>query len=111
VRTGREATDGRHVRNRQHKEKLTVGAGPHPLYDAAHTQVPKLNTHAYGFYEVAHDLNSSKEVSGNPTEFYRRMGVGHSWGGGLKLGAVRGEYARDCNTGKGNIFVRFGERF
>eukprot|EP00241_Pyramimonas_parkeae_P003179 CAMPEP_0114230722 /NCGR_PEP_ID=MMETSP0058-20121206/3629_1 /TAXON_ID=36894 /ORGANISM="Pyramimonas parkeae, CCMP726" /LENGTH=721 /DNA_ID=CAMNT_0001341957 /DNA_START=247 /DNA_END=2412 /DNA_ORIENTATION=- len=73
--------------------------------------VPKLNTHTYGFYEVSDDLNSSKEVPGNPTEFYRRMGVGHSWGAGMKLGAVRGEYARDCNTGKGNIFVRFGERF
>lgn len=73
--------------------------------------VPKLNTHAYGFYEMAHDLNSSKEVPGNPTEFYRRMGAGNSWGGGMKIGAVRAEYARDCNTSKGNVFVRFGERF
>jgi hypothetical protein len=36
---------------------------------------------------------------------------GSSWGGGLKLGAVRFEYATDNNSGTGNIFVRFGERF
>ena len=36
---------------------------------------------------------------------------GSSKGGGIKLGAVRFEYATDDNAGTGNIFVRFGERF
>ena len=36
---------------------------------------------------------------------------GSSMGGGVKLGAVRFEYATDNNAGTGNIFVRFGERF
>lgn len=34
--------------------------------------VPKLNCQAFAFYECATDLGSSKEVSGNPTEYYRR---------------------------------------
>ncbi|KAK3264374.1 Protein toc75-3, chloroplastic [Cymbomonas tetramitiformis] len=73
--------------------------------------VPKLNSHAYSFYEYGTDLGSSKELAGNPTEFYRRMGKGASWGGGMKLGAVRAEYVHDGNTSKGNFFIRFGERF
>ncbi len=36
---------------------------------------------------------------------------GASMGGGVKLGAVRFEYATDQNQGTSNIFVRFGERF
>lgn len=52
---------------------------------------------------------SSKEVRGNPTEYYRRAGSGTSKGVGIKLGAVRAEYATDGKSG--SIFMRFGERF
>lgn len=73
--------------------------------------VPRLGHHAYAFYEHGTDLGSSKACRGNPTEYYRRPGSGSSYGGGVKLGAVRFEYAVDCNAGKGNWFFRFGERF
>eukprot|EP00951_Prasinocladus_malaysianus_P046605 scaffold647816_cov20-Prasinocladus_malaysianus.AAC.1 len=67
--------------------------------------------HVYGFYEFGSDLGSSKELRGNPTEYFRRAGSGVSYGGGVKLGPVRAEYATDCNAGKGNFFLRFGERY
>lgn len=66
---------------------------------------------AYAFYEYATELGSSKLCRGNPTEYFRRAGAGGSLGAGLKLGAVRLEYATDRNAGKGTVFVRFGERF
>lgn len=66
---------------------------------------------AYAFYEYATDLGSSRLCRGNPTEYFRRAGAGGSLGAGLKLGAVRLEYATDRNAGKGTVFVRFGERF
>ncbi|GBG61930.1 hypothetical protein CBR_g26093 [Chara braunii] len=78
---------------------------------AAELRYPIMGKHVYGFYEYGTDLNSSKDVRGNPTEFFRRVGSGASWGCGVKLGAVRAEYARDCNAGTGALFVRFGERF
>ncbi|KAJ7564008.1 hypothetical protein O6H91_03G133900 [Diphasiastrum complanatum] len=78
---------------------------------AAELRVPIRNTHYYGFVEYGTDLGSSKDVKGNPTEFFRRMGHGASYGFGVKLGLVRAEYARDCNAGTGSVFVRFGERF
>ncbi|PPD67401.1 hypothetical protein GOBAR_DD35716 [Gossypium barbadense] len=52
-----------------------------------------------------------KDVKGNPTEVYRRMGHGSSYGVGVKLGLVRAEYAVDHNTGTGAVFFRFGERY
>jgi outer membrane protein assembly factor BamA len=73
--------------------------------------VPKLNTHAFVFYEHCNDLGSSKDVPGNPTAYYRRAGAGSCSGAGLKLGSVRAEWVRDHNQGTGNLFVRFGERF
>jgi IAP75 family protein translocase len=73
--------------------------------------VPRLNTHAYAFWEHASDLGSSKEVPGNPTAYYRRAGAGSCSGVGVKLGAVRSEWVRDHNQGTGALFVRFGERF
>ncbi len=78
---------------------------------AAEIRVPVRKTHTYGFLEYGTDLGSSKDVRGNPTEFFRRAGHGASYGVGVKLGTVRAEYARDCNAGTGTIFVRFGERF
>jgi hypothetical protein len=50
-------------------------------------------------------------VSGNPTEFYRRMGSGSSMGGGLRVGALRAEVVRDNNAGSWNWFLHYGERF
>jgi outer membrane protein assembly factor BamA len=78
---------------------------------SAELRVPVLGQHVYGFYEFGSDLGSSKELRGNPTEYFRRAGAGVSYGGGIKLGPVRCEYATDCNAGKGNYFLRFGERY
>ena len=78
---------------------------------AAELRVPVKNTHVYAFVEHGNDLGSSKDVKGNPTEVYRRMGKGSSYGAGVKLGLVRAEYAIDHNSGTGALFFRFGERF
>ena len=59
--------------------------------------VPKLDTHAFAFWERCTDLGSSASVPGNPTEYYRRAGSGTSMGAGIKLGPVRAEYATDGN--------------
>lgn len=88
-----------------------LGAARNFLELAAEIRVPVRKTHTYGFVEYGTDLGSSKDVRGNPTEFFRRAGHGASYGVGVKLGTVRAEYARDCNAGTGTIFVRFGERF
>jgi hypothetical protein len=54
----------------------------------------------------------SRELEGNPTEYYRKPGSGATYGAGVKLlGACRFEYARDCNAGTGNFFINWGERF
>jgi hypothetical protein len=45
---------------------------------AAEIQVPIRKTHAYGFVEYGTDLGSSKDVGGNPTEFFQRAGHGPS---------------------------------
>ena len=55
------------------------------------------------------DAGSSKEVRGNPTEYFRRAGSGTSKGVGIKLGAVRAEWATDGKAG--SLFMRYGERF
>lgn len=78
---------------------------------AAELRIPVKGTHVYAFAEHGNDLGSSKAVKGNPTEVYRRMGHGSSYGVGLKLGLVRAEYAVDHNSGTGALFFRFGERF
>ena len=78
---------------------------------SAEIRVPVKNTHVYAFAEHGNDLGSSKDVKGNPTEAYRRMGHGSSYGFGVKLGQVRAEYAVDHNRGTGAFFLRFGERY
>ncbi|XLR55786.1 hypothetical protein HN51_010112 [Arachis hypogaea] len=88
-----------------------LGAARNILELAAELRVPVKGTHAYAFVEHGNDLGSSKDVKGNPTEVYRRMGHGSSYGVGLKLGLVRAEYAVDHNSGTGAVFFRFGERF
>jgi hypothetical protein len=65
----------------------------------------------YLFAEHGNDLGSSKDVKGNPTQFFRRAGQGSSYGAGVKLGLIRAEYAVDHNAGTGAVFFRFGERF
>ncbi len=62
---------------------------------AAEIQVPTRKTHTYGFVEYGTDLGSSKDVRGNPTEFFLQAGHGASYGIGVKLGTVRAKYARD----------------
>ncbi|KAK6118612.1 hypothetical protein DH2020_047654 [Rehmannia glutinosa] len=88
-----------------------LGAARNILEVAAELRIPVRNTHAYVFAEHGNDLGSSKDVKGNPTEVYRRMGHGSSYGVGVKLGLVRAEYAVDHNSGTGALFFRFGERF
>jgi IAP75 family protein translocase len=88
-----------------------IGAARNILELAAELRIPVKNTHVYAFAEHGNDLGSSKELKGNPTEVYRRMGHGSSYGIGVKLGLVRAEYAIDHNSGTGAVFFRFGERF
>ncbi|KAL3518153.1 hypothetical protein ACH5RR_020742 [Cinchona calisaya] len=88
-----------------------IGAARNILELAAELRVPVRNTHVYAFAEHGNDLGSSKDVKGNPTEVYRRMGQGSSYGVGVKLGLVRAEYAVDHNSGTGALFFRFGDRF
>ncbi|GER52006.1 outer membrane family protein [Striga asiatica] len=88
-----------------------LGAARNIVEVAAELRIPVKSTHAYVFAEHGNDLGSSKDVKGNPTKVYRRMGYGSSYGVGVKLGLVRAEYAVDHNTGTGAIFFRFGERF
>ncbi|CDY18644.1 hypothetical protein HID58_032324 [Brassica napus] len=52
----------------------------------AEIRVPVKNTHVYAFAEHGNELRSSKDVKGNPTAVYRRMGQGSSYGVGVKLG-------------------------
>ncbi|CAN4098807.1 unnamed protein product [Withania somnifera] len=88
-----------------------IGAARNIVELAAELRVPVRNTHVYAFAEHGNDLGTSKDVKGNPTEVYRRMGHGSSYGVGIKLGLVRAEYAVDHNSGTGALFFRFGERF
>ncbi|KAK9727211.1 hypothetical protein RND81_05G266000 [Saponaria officinalis] len=88
-----------------------LGAARNILEVAAELRIPVKNTYLYAFVEHGNDLGSSKDVKGNPTEVYRRVGQGSSYGAGVKLGLVRAEYAVDQNSGTGTIFFRFGERF
>jgi outer membrane protein assembly factor BamA len=73
--------------------------------------LPKLGWEAYLFMEHANSLNSSSELPGDPNAYYRLSGKGTSYGYGIKLAAIRFEYARDCSIGKGTLFVRFGNAF
>lgn len=88
-----------------------LGACRNFLELATELRIPIFNTHTFAFLEYGTDLGSSKDVRGNPTEFFRRAGNGISYGLGVKLGLIRAEYTQDCNTGSGALFVRFGERF
>ncbi|KAJ6801158.1 protein TOC75-3, chloroplastic-like [Iris pallida] len=88
-----------------------LGACRNILELAAELRIPVKNTQVYAFAEHGNDLGSSKDVKGNPTEFFRRAGQGSSYGAGVKLGLVRVEYAVDHNAGTGAVFFRFGERF
>ncbi|KAL9386765.1 hypothetical protein Peur_019889 [Populus x canadensis] len=88
-----------------------LGAARNILELGAEIRIPVRNTHVYAFAEHGNDLGTSKDVKGNPTEVYRRMGHGSSYGVGVKLGLVRAEYAVDHNTGNGSVFFRFGERY
>ncbi|KAL5991821.1 hypothetical protein ACLOJK_012732 [Asimina triloba] len=71
-----------------------LGACRNILEVAAELRIPVRNTHVYVFAEHGNDLGSSKDVKGNPTEFFRRVGHGSSYGAGVKLGLVRAEYAK-----------------
>ncbi|KAK4763780.1 hypothetical protein SAY87_013218 [Trapa incisa] len=88
-----------------------LGAARNILELAAELRIPVKNTHMYIFAEHGNDLGSSKLVKGNPTEVYRRLGHGSSYGFGVKFGLVRAEYAVDHNSSTGSVFLRFGERF
>lgn len=65
----------------------------------------------YAFAEHGNDIGSSKDVEGNPTEFFKRAGHGSSYGVGIKFGMIRAEYTIDHNVGTGSISLGIGERF
>ncbi|KAL1208477.1 Protein TOC75-3 [Cardamine amara subsp. amara] len=88
-----------------------LGAARNILEVGAEIRIPVKNTHVYAFAEHGNDLGSSKDVKGNPTSVYRRMGHGSSYGLGVKLGRIRAEYAVDHNCGTGALCLRFGERY
>lgn len=48
----------------------------------------------YAFVEHGNDLGSSKDVEGNPTEFFKRAGQGSSYGVGINFGMMRAEHYR-----------------
>ena len=73
--------------------------------------VPKTNAQAYAFAEFGTDLNSSKDVVGNPTAYFRKPGCGGAVGIGLKIFNARTELVQDANSGRRHVWVRFGERF
>ena len=78
---------------------------------ALELRIPVYKANLFGFYDVGSDLGSSKECTGNPTQYFRRAGNGSSKGVGIKLGALRVEYATDDNAGRGSFFLRYGDRF
>ncbi|PNT64189.1 hypothetical protein BRADI_4g25730v3 [Brachypodium distachyon] len=93
-----------------------LGASRNLLEVAAEVRIPvplmkKQQTQVYAFAKHGTDLGSSKDVKGNPTEFFQRAGHGSSYSVGVKLGPIRAEYAVDHNAGTGALFFRFGERF
>ncbi|CAM0874462.1 unnamed protein product [Alopecurus aequalis] len=91
-----------------------LGASRNLLEVATEVRLPvpmMKNTQVYAFAEHGTDLGSSKDVKGNPTEFFRRAGHGSSYGVGIKLGSLRAEYAVDHNAGTGALFFRYGDRF
>ncbi|KAL9816804.1 Protein TOC75-4 [Arabidopsis thaliana] len=88
-----------------------LGAAKNILELGAEIRIPVKNTHVYAFAEHGNDLGSSKDVKGNPTGLYRKMGHGSSYGLGVKLGMVRAEYTVRHNRGTGALFLRFGERY
>ncbi|KAL6202780.1 hypothetical protein ACLB2K_026485 [Fragaria x ananassa] len=88
-----------------------IGTARQILELAAELRIPVKGKNVYAFVEHGNDLGSSKDVKGNPTKVYRRVGHGSSYGVGVKLGQVRAEYAVDHNSGTGSTFIRFGERF
>ncbi|KAE8039102.1 hypothetical protein FH972_011544 [Carpinus fangiana] len=65
-----------------------IGAARNIVELAAELRIPVKGTHVYAFAEHGNDLGSSKDVKGNPTEVYRRLGHGSSYGAGVKLGLV-----------------------
>ncbi|CAN8277993.1 unnamed protein product [Cochlearia groenlandica] len=88
-----------------------LGAARNILELGAEIRIPVRNTQVYAFAEHGNDLGSSKDLKGNPTAVYRRMGQGSSYGVGVKLGQLRAEYAVDHNNGTGALFFRVGERY
>ncbi|KAF7043375.1 hypothetical protein CFC21_052742 [Triticum aestivum] len=91
-----------------------LGACRNLLEVATEVRIPvpvMKNTHVYAFAEHGTDLGSSKDVKGNPTEFFWRAGQGSSYGVGVRFGPLRAEYAVDHNAGTGSVFFRYGDRF
>ncbi|KAK3011421.1 hypothetical protein RJ639_010909 [Escallonia herrerae] len=88
-----------------------IGAARNKLELAAEVRIPVKSAFVYAFAEHGNDLWSSKDVKGNPTKAYQRKGQGSSYGVGIKLGLLRGEYAIDHNAGTGAFAIRAEERF
>ncbi|KAI5413480.1 Protein toc75 [Lathyrus oleraceus] len=84
--------------------------GDLPSYDAFALGGP-YSVRGYGMGELGVSRNMLEDVMGNPSEVYRRMGQGSSYGIGAIIGNARAEYAIDHNSGTGAFFFRFGDRF
>lgn len=78
---------------------------------SAEIRYPLFGRPIYGFYDSVTDLGSSKEVRGNPTEYFRKLGKGQCYGAGVVAGVLRLEYVRNMYTGKGSVIARFGSRY
>ena len=65
---------------------------------AVELRVPVKGRRLYAFAEGASDLNSSRNVVGNPTAYFNKIGQAVSLGGGIKLGAARFEAATEGLT-------------
>ncbi len=78
---------------------------------AIELRVPVKGRRLYAFAEGASYLNSSRNVVGNPTAYFNKIGQAVSLGGGIKLGAARFEAATEGLTRPTVFNVRFGERF
>ncbi|CAO2148412.1 unnamed protein product [Urochloa humidicola] len=92
-----------------------LGAARNLLEVATELRIPVTvmgkRAQVYAFAEHGTDLGSSKDVEGNPTEFFQRAGCGSSYGVGIKFGPFRAEYTMDHNTGRGSFSLGMGERF
>ena len=65
----------------------------------------------YAFFDYASDLNSTKELVYNPSDYKLLSGQGSSIGVGITLGSGRIEYGVNTNTLKNFLNFEYGEKY